>query len=291
MNFYIRTDIFDTTYTRLGECYENGIGTSIDIKKAFECYEISAKYYLDGLESLGRCYRDGIYVEKDDEKAIDYFHQSIEGGRQDSYKELAILYMNKGEYSDAVNCLLKADVNTNSTCAIMLAECYLKGQGIEKNTYNAYQTLLNVLDHDPENKALIVLMKFIINHEMTLSFNEVETVFDKASMIETGYATFKTTFIKFKEFYKKCVIEKFIKPIEFDENDSYYRNSVYFYKDNMYYYFIDTETYKIQKARPVIIIDLEDEMMDYDIDVNLKVGMNLKYHLVGDSIHNLALPR
>ncbi len=65
----------------LGRCYEYGIGTKADSKKAFELYSLCAAdtsrlYKLVSgysLVALGHCYYEGIGVEKDVAKAIEYW--------------------------------------------------------------------------------------------------------------------------------------------------------------------------------------------------------------------------
>lgn len=65
--------------TKLGACYELGIGVPKDIKKALQQYELAAEQqYSAGLESLAKCYANGIGVEKDFNTAVTLQAQVVE---------------------------------------------------------------------------------------------------------------------------------------------------------------------------------------------------------------------
>ena len=59
---------------QVGYCYQKGIGTKKDLKKAFELYLKSAKLnHIDGIKNVGYCYRNGIGTKKDLKEADYWF--------------------------------------------------------------------------------------------------------------------------------------------------------------------------------------------------------------------------
>ena len=64
----------------LGNCYEDGIGTNKDKRKAFEWYEISARGGNKSAQyNLGRCYQYGIGTEKNNQEAIKWYKKTHVG--------------------------------------------------------------------------------------------------------------------------------------------------------------------------------------------------------------------
>ena len=66
-------------WNKLGRCYEKGIGTKVDEKKAFKNYKKANE--LDNtvsLMSLGRCYLHGIGTKIDLEKAKEFLDKAQE---------------------------------------------------------------------------------------------------------------------------------------------------------------------------------------------------------------------
>ncbi len=63
----------------LGECYYKGIGTEVDHKKAFECFNKALKNGNYGeakcLYYLGECYNNGYGVKSNKAKAIDFYNK------------------------------------------------------------------------------------------------------------------------------------------------------------------------------------------------------------------------
>src|SRR3954453_1611855 len=56
----------------LGYCYKHGIGTSVDIQKAFELYQEAANLgNAFGINNLGHCYQNGIGTSVDRQKAFE----------------------------------------------------------------------------------------------------------------------------------------------------------------------------------------------------------------------------
>ncbi|KAJ2999220.1 hypothetical protein HDV02_003314 [Globomyces sp. JEL0801] len=67
-------------FTRLGECFELGIGTAAAPHKSISHYRIAAEKYdcPEGMYHLGRCYEHGINIRSDVKKALHYYKLSAD---------------------------------------------------------------------------------------------------------------------------------------------------------------------------------------------------------------------
>lgn len=114
----------------LGVCYENGIGTDKDLKKAFEYYKKA--YELDNsfaLVSLARCYLRGIGTEINKEKAKIFIDNAIKVNPNDSEaKELLDEYNTK--YLTGVLHIEHINIGSKSECDA--AFLYLENSDVEK---------------------------------------------------------------------------------------------------------------------------------------------------------------
>ncbi|GET03244.1 kinase-like domain-containing protein [Rhizophagus clarus] len=76
-----------------GYCYDCGIGTKKDFKKAFYWYEKAANNgNRKAMHNVGRCYINGNGVEKDYNKAFESFKQSAERGNFIGITKLGYCY-------------------------------------------------------------------------------------------------------------------------------------------------------------------------------------------------------
>lgn len=62
-------------YENIGLLYFEGIGVTVDYKKAFRYFTKEKPYNFSTLYSLGEMYRQGLYVEKDIKKACKYYEK------------------------------------------------------------------------------------------------------------------------------------------------------------------------------------------------------------------------
>ena len=116
----------------LGYCYQDGIGTEINEKKAFECYKKATE--LDKTvacywNNLGYCYQNGIGTEVNENKAFECYKKATE-----LYKTVALYWNNLGY-------------------------CYLNGIGTEVDKEKAKEMFQKALELKPnfeEAKELLL---------------------------------------------------------------------------------------------------------------------------------------
>lgn len=80
---------------QLAYCLENGIGTEINLQRAYNLYkECAEKEYPQGICSLGRCYYEGFIVDRDIPKALALFERSANLGYKTAYFYMGVCYEN-----------------------------------------------------------------------------------------------------------------------------------------------------------------------------------------------------
>jgi TPR repeat protein len=86
----------------LGRCYRQGIGTSVDNKKAFELYQKAANLgNVSGINNLGYCYQNGIGTNIDNQKAFELYQIAANLDDVTSQFWLAFMYkIGKGTVRD-----------------------------------------------------------------------------------------------------------------------------------------------------------------------------------------------
>ncbi|RIA84526.1 hypothetical protein C1645_412851 [Glomus cerebriforme] len=79
----------------LGCCYVRGIGTHIDLQKAFELYQRAADLgNLQGISNLGNCYKEGFGTDINIQKAFELYQKAANSGNDVAQYNLALMYEN-----------------------------------------------------------------------------------------------------------------------------------------------------------------------------------------------------
>ena len=114
----------------LGVCYENGIGTDKDLKRAFEYYKKA--YELDNsfaLTSLARCYLRGIGTEINKEQAKNFIDRAIQVNPNDNEAKELLAEYNK----ESLTGILRIEhINIGSKSECDAAFLYLQNSDVEK---------------------------------------------------------------------------------------------------------------------------------------------------------------
>lgn len=168
--------------------YENGAGVCMDKEKAYELLSKAAKSNDYAKMNLARYYAKGMVVAKNDNKAKYLLIQVMESGlgraselykifypdeyegvaarikiaqgkaEAVDYYHAAALDYRTGDYGSALSNALKSYADGNNTDAcILIADAYIRGNGIEQNFLNAYRWILIALSYGlPEETENIV---------------------------------------------------------------------------------------------------------------------------------------
>ncbi|RIA82399.1 kinase-like domain-containing protein [Glomus cerebriforme] len=136
----------------LGYCYEIGIGTNIDKRKAFELYQKAANLgNAYGINNLGNCYRRGIGTRVNKQKAFEFFQKSTNLGNTYGINNLGYCYQHGNGTSidkpKAFELYKKAANLGNSNGMNNLGYCYQNGIGTsvdKRKAFESYQKAANL---------------------------------------------------------------------------------------------------------------------------------------------------
>ena len=120
----------------LGYFYENGIGTTKDIKKSIIFFDISAqKGNSDAQAIMGYYYDIGYGVKKNNDKAIEWYLKASKNENIFAQSNLGRLYLKIGGEEnniEAIKWLMKAAVRGDANAQYSLSICYREGIGVKK---------------------------------------------------------------------------------------------------------------------------------------------------------------
>jgi TPR repeat protein len=127
---------------KLGYCYEEGIGTDINLQKAFELYQKAADLgNLSGINNLGWCYNEGIGTDINNQKSFELYKKAADLGNLSGINNLGWCY-NEGigtniNLQKAFELYQKAANLESKFSQFNLGVMYENGSGIEKNMNQA----------------------------------------------------------------------------------------------------------------------------------------------------------
>ena len=130
-----------------GICYDMGLGTEKDYKKAAEYYTKAAAKGLHRANALlGSLYEKGGYgLEKDQRLAFEFFKKSADKGDAFGMLRLGMCYKEgkavKADSRKAFEWFLKSAKKDNDFAQYFTGMAYLNGEGTEKNPQAAYHWL------------------------------------------------------------------------------------------------------------------------------------------------------
>ena len=83
--------------SKMGYCYEKGIGVAADQETAFKWYgQAAEKNYPQAMVNLGHCYQAGVGTAKDEKKAFEWYKKAAEMDFAVGLFNLGIFYMAGG---------------------------------------------------------------------------------------------------------------------------------------------------------------------------------------------------
>ncbi len=126
----------------LALCFEKGVGTKVDPKKAREHYVSAISGgNIDAKIRMAYLWQRGLGGKKDEIQAFNLFNEAAEQGSVDGRIAVADCYLNNvgvnKQDADKAVATYKDLAKTNVRAAYDLAYCYHTGQGVEKNTFMA----------------------------------------------------------------------------------------------------------------------------------------------------------
>lgn len=160
----------------LGMFYNNGIGTSKDIKKAFEAFQKSS----DGGDPLGSykvgCYYsgqgDGV-VEKDQDKALKYKLIAAEAGYVRAQFDVALHYYYDKAFDKAISWWIRAADQGYPDAFYALFGIYYEDKNNTKNWAEAYK-YLKIIERNVENDRKEEVEAKLAEIEPTLSKEQLD---------------------------------------------------------------------------------------------------------------------
>ena len=180
----------------LGICYKDGIGTEINLDRAFELIKKATELgYKDAYYYLGRAYYVGEGVEKNLEKAFEYTKKSAELEDEQAYFWLGYMYF-YGEgteinYEEAIKWLTKSVKTGKKAAQFILGNLYIQGKengiDIEENKEYGLELLLKVTENREEDEDYSFVFARAVEKLEELAYNGEQYVVDKLKeLVEAG---------------------------------------------------------------------------------------------------------
>ncbi|MCS3799501.1 SEL1-like repeat protein [Niastella sp. OAS944] len=150
----------------LANCYMDGLGTTADINKAIELYELSAAGNVSyGHYNLGIIYYEGNHVEKNYEKALPHFEQACQLGYE-CHNYVGVLFEQKEDYKNAYKAYKSGAKYKDPDCAFNLARLHELGHGCKQDPRKALSYYMDSVKWGTANAHLEL-------RRMYLTYDEV----------------------------------------------------------------------------------------------------------------------
>ncbi len=132
---------------KIAFCYYNGNGVAHNLNKALEWWEKGAILgNADAQNTLADCLYNGEGIDKDIDKAARLWEKAAQRGHLLAMTSLGVYHYSLGELNKAINLWQKAAEKSNNIHAadgaFYLAECYERGEGVEKDPIRALELLM-----------------------------------------------------------------------------------------------------------------------------------------------------
>ncbi len=122
----------------LGDIYEQGLGVSYDLKKAYEYYVQSSKAnYAYADYKLGLFYQNGFCVPNNIDLASKYYIKAAESGINDAYYNLGCIYIDSKDLKKAFDCFKAGAMKNDPPCMYKLGLMYHNGEGTKASDVKA----------------------------------------------------------------------------------------------------------------------------------------------------------
>ena len=151
----------------LGARYARGAGVTVDLPRAISLFERAAgKNDANAQYYLGTAYAAGAGVKQDVAQAARLFAKAADQGHAGGQLALAVIMTNgegglKADPAAAAALVLKAAEQGYIPAAYRMAQLYIAGLGVERNTEEAalwYRRILKTTDHMPSHAGLVALI-------------------------------------------------------------------------------------------------------------------------------------
>ena len=153
---------FANSQNNLGVMYENAYHVTKDEFEAFRLYQLAAEQNLGiAQRNVGRCYYYGIGVFESNDEAKKWLKKAIENDDEDSEAHflLGLCYEDEKSLHLAFRHYLKSAEWGNDRGQLVVAMCYLGGQGVEKDFNEAFKWMLKAANQGiafAQNKLAIM---------------------------------------------------------------------------------------------------------------------------------------
>ena len=152
----------------LGARYARGAGITVDLPRAISLFEKAAsKKNANAQYYLATAYAAGTGVKQDATRAARLFAKAVDQGHAGAQLALAVMITNgeggqKADPAAAVGLVRKSAEQGYVPAAYRMAQLYIAGLGVERNTEEAalwYRRILKTTDHVFSRAGLITLIE------------------------------------------------------------------------------------------------------------------------------------